>query len=470
MVDISRDTFADPGVERLVLSLMLKEPDLLIDVSAKLVEKDFLSSSHRTLYSILSSLYNEGVKSFDIMGVVGEAQKRGVMDLIGGPEYVDALMHNPVNRDNFPVYLTKVLDCSTKYRLYQEATFIQENILSNLGHSEDKLPAEELLAQSESRLLTVSMESRQIEDAEDIGVGLREFLEERASNPVSVQGLSTGIPLLDKAINGLMPSSLTVVAARQKGGKSTLMFNMAAHAAYFADVPQPILFIDTELSRQEFQTRVIAHLSGVPERVVTNGLFIDNPQYTENVWRACSIVEQGGLYHKYMPGFSMDSVKNMARKFYARNHIKAFFFDYIKVPEVSSREAMKEHQMLGNIATGLKDLAGQLNIPVVAAAQIKRGESTAPKTRFHDTDVADSDRIGRYCNNLLAIGTKSKKEIEEDGLTCGTHRLQILLARAGTPNYHGIDLHCELPTLTMREADHQSYMVSSFGDQGREDF
>jgi len=149
----------------------------------------------------------------------------------------------------------------------------------------------------------------------------------------------------------------------------------------------------------------------------------------------------------------------MARRYHAREGIGAMFFDYIKVPEIAGSETMKEHQLLGNISTGLKDLGGQLDIPVVAAAQIKRGDTTAPKTRFHDTDVADSDRIGRYCNNLLAIGQKSKKEIEEDGLSCGTHRLQVLLSRAGTPSYHGIDLHCDLPTLTMRQAEHQSYTV-----------
>ena len=135
------------------------------------------------------------------------------------------------------------------------------------------------------------------------------------------------------------------------------------------------------------------------------------------------------------------------------------------MPEISHGDAMKEHQLLGNIATGLKDLAGQLSIPVVAAAQIKRGDGNTPKTRFYDSDVADSDRIGRYCNNLLTIAMKSKKEREEDGASCGTHRLQVLLARAGTPNYHGIDLHCNLPTITMRQAEHQSYQNTMFQEE-----
>jgi len=460
----SKDIFADKGSERMILSLALREPDTLIDVASKLQDLDFLTEHHRALYSVMKSLYEEGIKTFDLMGLANEADARGVLERIGGVDYIDALLVTPVNRHNLPIYLSRVLDCSTKYRLFQEADYIKEDILANLGASDDTIAAEDLVARSEARLLTVSMEALQVEDAENIGTDLRTFLEERARAPVSVLGLSTGVDLLDKAINGLTPGSLTVIAARAKAGKSTLLMNMAAHASFSLGVP--VLYIDTELSKQEVQMRTVAHLSGVPERLVTNGRFITNDMYTENVWRACAVVEGGELFHKYMPGFTMDAVKSMARKFHAREGIGAVFFDYIKMPESSGSGNMKEHQLLGNIATGLKDLAGQLNIPVVAAAQIKRGDATSPRTRFRDHDVADSDRIGRYCNNLLAIGQKSKKEIEEDGISCGTHRLQVLLARAGTPNYHGIDLYCDMPTLTMRQAEHQSYLVSAMQGGG----
>lgn len=460
MQETTQEKFADRGSERMILSCILRDPDLLIDVTAKLREQDFLSSNHRALYSVLHSLYEQGVKSFDLMAVINEAEEKGVTSLIGGPDYVDALSANPINVDNFGVYMSKVLDCSSKYRLYKEAEFIQEKVLSNLGSAESSLPAEDLLANAETRLLDISMESRQIEDAVDVGVGLEERLRELAEHPVSVLGLSSNIKLLDDAINGFTPGSLTVVAARQKGGKSTLLSGVASHIAYELGVP--ILYIDTEMLLNEMQTRLVSQLSQVPERLITNGNFIVEDKYAANVWRACETVEKGGFYHKYMPGFTMDAVKSMVRKFHARENIGAFFFDYIKLPEVNGAESFKEHQILGNIATGLKDLAGTLNIPVIAAAQIKRGDKTSPKTRFHDTDVADSDRIGRYCNNLLAIGRKSQKEVEEDGETCGTHRLQVLLSRSGAPNFHGIDLYCNFPTLTMCQAEHQSSGMGGF--------
>jgi len=455
----TKDKFADRGSERMVLSCVLNSPDLLIDVTTRLGERDFLSDNHRSLFAILTSLAGRGLKSFDLMAVVNEANDKGMLKLIGGAEYVDALTHNLVNPENIDVYVTKVLDCSTKYKLYRRTEQIQENILSNIGSSDDTETAELLIAKAETGILEVSMESKQVEDAINMGANIEEILRAKAESPVDVLGLETGIPLLDKSINGLTPGSLTVVAARQKGGKSTLLLNMATHIAYTMGVP--VLYIDTELSTAEVQMRTVSHMSQVPERLVTNGKYIENMSHTDNVWRAQALMQRGQFFHKYMPGFSMDAVKSMVRKYHAREGIGVFFFDYIKLPEVSGSDSFKEHQILGNISTGLKDLAGQLNIPVVAAAQIKRGDSSAPKTRFHDSDVADSDRIGRYCTNLLAVGQKSSKEIEEDGLTCGTHRLQVLLARSGTPNFYGIDIHCNLPTLTMTQAEHQAYLLAT---------
>ena len=317
-----KDKFTDRGSERMVLSCVLSNPDLLIDVNTRLGERDFLSDNHRALFAILSSLASRGVKSFDIMAVVNEANDKGMLKLIGGAEYVDALTLNTVNPENIDVYVTKVLDCSVKYKLYRRTQQIQENILSNVGTSDESETAELLIAKAETGILEVSMEAKQVEEAIDMGSNIEEVLKAKAEAPVDVLGLETSIELLDKSINGLTPGSLTVVAARQKGGKSTLLLNMATHIAYQMGVP--VLYIDTELSTAEVQMRTVSHMSQVPERLVTNGKYIENMSHTDNVWRAQALMQRGQFYHKYMPGFSMDAVKSMVRKYHAREGIGVF--------------------------------------------------------------------------------------------------------------------------------------------------
>lgn len=445
-----RDKFADKGIERAVLSSIIKYPDLIIDAEAKLEVNDFLSSYHRDLYSVLKSLYRSGASSFDLMTVVDLADKNGVLKDLGGPEYIKALMLGEFDPNNFKLYLSKLLRCSTRYKLFEEAARIQKDVLED---EEEDGPSSEIIARAEARLMRVSMETTKSEDAVNIASGLRDAVNAFVESPVPVRGLPTGIDLLDKAINGLSPGSLTVVAARAKVGKSTLLMNIAAHHAF--DLGMPVLYVDTEMPTRDVQTRLLAHLASVPERAIINGTFITNPDFCSRVEAAVCKIEQGQFFHRYYPGYSMEGLRSLVKKYHTRERIGSFFFDYIKVPEVDG-SSVKEHQLLGNVTAALKDVAGQLDIPVISAAQLKRSESGGDKSYHHDSDVADSDKILRYCNTLMALGRKTKKEVEEEGLDCGTHRVQILAARGGGATYKGIDLYSHLPTLTVTQALNQS--------------
>jgi hypothetical protein len=138
-------------------------------------------------------------------------------------------------------------------------------------------------------------------------------------------------------------------------------------------------------------------------------------------------------------------------------------FDYIKLPDSDLQHIgnVKEHQALGYLCVALKNLAGQLNIPVFTAAQI--GRLGANKGHITASEFADSDRILRYANTLLGLSAKTKKELhelsEEFGhdqvIRMGSHRLQILDTRAGGTNFTGLDINFRKKVLTMKEADVQ---------------
>lgn len=461
-----RAKFENQGNERAVLACILNNSDLLIDVAAKLEETDFISSHHRALYSVITSLAADGVTKFDLVTVVNAAIEKSVLELIGGEDYILALFSTNANRSNFELFVNKILDSSTKFRLYQETANIQDKILDNLGSSDETLTSAELLAQSETSILDVSMKAQRAEDAVNIGEGLVERVEELARNPVDVVGLTTGFKLLDEALNGLIPGTLTVVAARAKQGKSTFLMNIASHISYKKQLP--ILYIDTEMMTGAVQMRLLSHLSRVNERDILTGKFAENQINVEAIDRACRVINRGKFYHRYYPGFTIDGLKSLVRKYKVRENIGALFFDYIKLPEATNLNAAKEYQVLGYLTSALKDLAGQLEIPAITAAQIKR-EDTG-KSKYNDGSVADSDRILRYCDTLLAIARKTTEEMEKDGRDCGTHRVQVLAARGGGASYHGIDLACNFPKLTFTQALLQSRGVMNFSENGPSEF
>lgn len=459
-----KSKFEDASSERAVIACILQDPELLVEAQAKLEEADFLTKHNKAIYSVISLLSSQGAVSFDLMTVIDFLEKNSMLASIG-ESYLSALFEMEVDVRNFHIYIGFVLDCSTKFKLFKQAEFIQNEIIQNLGHAEGKLDSQSLIASAESRVLDISMQMKGVEEAIDFSTNLRERIKHFAENPVEIRGLTSNIPLLDKALNGFSPGSLTIVAGQKKAGKSLVLLNIAAHMSYTLGIP--VLYIDTEMSTGEQQTRALSHLSAVPERKILNGSFSSDQKFCERIEKACSRIENGLLLHKYYPGYTVEGLKSLVRKYRARHGIEIFIFDYIKVPESGFNGSLQEHQLLGNVTIALKDLAGQLNIPGIAAAQIRRSETGAPKTRYHESDVADSDKIGRYCSNLLAWGRKSPKEVEEDGMDCGTHRLQILLARAGGTLFNGIDMDCHLPTLTVRQAFNQSNGIPDFDGDGK---
>jgi hypothetical protein len=232
-----------------------------------------------------------------------------------------------------------------------------------------------------------------------------------------MSGLSTGYPILDKQIDGMINGTLLVIAARKKMGKSALLSNIALHVAYNLKIP--VLYVDTELSFKEWRTRSLASMSGVKERAIKHGGFSDRDY--SYLKKATTLMKKGKLFHEYMPGYSVDKLVALYKKYKHKEKIGLIVFDYLKEPDSASVDRQrKEYQLLGDVTTKLKDLAGQLDIPALTAVQLNR-----------DNDIADSDRIARYADVICVWGNRTPEEMDSGGVDCGTHKLIIKDTRRG---------------------------------------
>lgn len=447
--------FSKPSSERSVISICLQNINSYIEARSKLSASDFLSADNRAVYVAMDVLYNTGITEFDLPSVVSVSQDMDILEDVGGYAYIDALFCSKVSKANLGVYINQILDASLKYKLERDLLEKAE-LVYNSGNLQD-VSAASVLSKVENSILSLSFDTLKVEDGKQISQGLRDRLKEFESSPTTVRGLKSGFGRLDRLINGFSPGTLSVVAARAKTGKSALLLNWATHMCLYEHAP--VLYIDTEMSTEEVQTRQLSLISGVPERVILNGLYINNNTQSEAVYYALGIMEKMKYFHKYMPGYSIEDVKSMVRKYKAKENIGAFIFDYVKMVELGS--SYNESQLLGVISASLKDLAGILGIPCITAVQLKR--DSHQKSKVGSDEVGDSDKVLRYCNLLMALTQKTKKEIDEDGRDCGTHRLQILDNRGGVSLYNGIDLEFVKPILTIKEAKVQS--TASFIEQ-----
>lgn len=428
--------FCDEVAERYVLNEALNDINYYYTLTTKLTKSDFLDPRHGFVFSALKILIEKyDVSAFDFFEVERQLEAMSATDMVDA-KYLEVLYNFKGSSENFENNINKVLEASAKYRLFRSLNNTSVEILEDLGPN--KKNTADFIGKVQTSILEVSTKSKSIHEPINVCEDIFDYVEERRKNDVDMSGLSTGYPILDTQIDGLIPGTLFVVAARKKMGKSAFLTNMAGHIAL--TLGKPVLYVDTEMTFPEWRNRLIACAAGVPERVVKRGGY-DDETYSR-IMRALKHFEGKKFFHEYMPGYSIDKITALYKKYKIKENISAAFFDYIKEPESSSINAQrKEYQVLGDVATRLKDLAGDLNIPFITAIQLNR-----------QGDIADSDRVARYGDVISFWMTQDKEKLESTQKRCGSYKLVIKDSRrGGGTNEDGIGFYFWKEMLRIRE-------------------
>jgi replicative DNA helicase len=444
-----KEMFYKPGDERAVLSYCFKDIDYFYSMTSKISEEDFLDDSHQLLFVILKELANSGVNKFDLSMVVNKSQSLDVLELIGGVGYLQSVVNMPISDENFEIYLENVMESSIKYKTYsslqKHLSFIEKNAQTGKNSSD-------LISGIENNILDLSSNSLLNEDPKVFGDDIDKFIESRKDKKTVMTGISTGYPVLDKQIDGMIPGTLMVVAARKKMGKSTFLTNIGLYNAYIARVPT--LYIDTEMTYVEWQTRALAVITGIKERGIKHGGW--NKVQLDKLNKAKELLKKGKIFHKYMPGYSVDKIVSLCKKYKVKENIGLIIFDYLKEPDLSTvGEGRKEYQILGDVTTKLKDLSGILDVPALTAVQLNR-----------QNNIADSDRIARYGDIVSYWGLRTEDEKKAGGAECGQYKLVIKDTRRGgsTPE-EGIGYRFHKTRLTIHEVPaHDQYFMQDVGE------
>lgn len=436
MSEQAKAMFCRPSDERALLAYGFRSLDNFYDLISKVDSKDFLDNDHRNIITVMSLLANGGVKAFDLPMMLDLA---GQLEVKFDLNYLHSIKDMAVSEANFAIYSQNVLEASTKYTLYSH---LHSHLKVLEDNSQQGIDSAELIGRVENAILDLSTASKAIREPINMCEGLREELIERMNHPVETLGISTGFTCLNKYIDGLVPGTLNVVAARPKMGKSTFLSAIARHVAFQEGVPT--LYIDTEMGFKQWRDRQVAAMSNMEERLIKHGKY-DKAQFEEIIKKCVDIVEKRKLYHEYMPGYTVDKIVALYKKYKMKHNIGLMVFDYIKEPDSSSIERQrKEYQILGDVTTKLKDLAGELEIPCLTAVQINR-EGT----------VADSDRIARYADIIMEWMFRTEDELDAhaDG-KAGQYKLVIReTRRGGSTGEKGIGYHFFRKKLIVREAD-----------------
>jgi len=419
----------DVAAERAVLaSFFAFGLDAFDDVSDLLCPSSFTDETGQVVYRCAEQHFRSGGKALDLPSLLSSASSLKLSDHLASDEqkrYVGAIARFPAKRENVRKLARKLRRLQMAREL---ACGLREASLSLEACTGDE-GVDRILALAEGPAADVI--SRMSESHSDVGLigeGAEEYVDFLADNPRDMVGVSTGMPHYDLAIGGgLQENSLDVIAARAKIGKSQIVDNVAKHIAGKLGVH--VLNIDTEMSKTQHWNRVLANMTGIPVNDIKTGRFAKNGD-REKVKEAARRLKAMPYSYSCVIGLEFEEVLSKIRRWLRKAPRPAVvIFDYIKMMSADFvKGGLAEHQALGFIVSGLKNLMGTERAACLCFAQVNREGIDR-----EDTDIiAGSDRILHYCTSLTLYKKKTaeeRSEYPEDNRY--THKLVPLASREG---------------------------------------
>lgn len=445
----------NPNSERSLLSLCLNNADLLVEVeSNEVYSQHFTIPAHRHIFTAMMYLYSKGTKPspLSIMEVITDKKAKEEIENFGGLSYIEDMSLMEIDKSNLKIFCAKIKQTYARKELYDVCETAKNFMLSD---ESEKLNPSELVGQIENKLTEIANSAINETSVYKMGTDLQQRLEERAKQPTLVAGLQVGWTVFDRLTNGGQAGDLIIVCARAKMGKSVILTNWAKTFAIEDELP--VLYIDTEMTSEEQEDRLVSMITQIPVQEIVTGLFAvdtENGTAQEKIQKIKNAVQQiknAPYYHVYMPNFSAEKVTALAKQYKAKFNIQALFMDYIKIPasQGNSLQQIKEYQALGFFTSTLKDIAGTLKIPVYSAVQENRNDEKG--TEKGAGNVAGSDRILQLATKLMFLYAKTEEQIERDSTLLGNRQLKIAYQRNGESDCQPINLQFDNQVVTIRE-------------------
>lgn len=396
--------------EMSLLGAVLIDEETLADVTEHVKAKDFYDKRHAIIYDAMMRLYEKN-KPVDLLTLTDELRRKKEIDEIGGSAYLTELTNYVPTAAHAESYAEIVAQKAVRRRLIKASGDISE-----LGYDEETT-TQELLQQAEAELFAVSDQSlkQDLTSLESILTESFDRLEELHRNKGSLRGIRTGYRDLDNMTAGLQRSDLIILAARPAMGKTTLVTNLAYNVATIAK--QPVLFFSLEMSKEQLVDRMLADASGVDSWNIRTGNLSDDD--FSKLSEAMGEMAEAPIYIDDTPGLSVLEMRTKARRAAHEQPLGLVIIDYLQLMQGSGRHDGNRVQEVSEISRGLKLIARELNVPVIALSQLSRTvESRSPQIP-QLADLRESGSIEQDADIVMFIYREAyyNPETERENLT-----------------------------------------------------
>lgn len=409
-----------------MIGSMMLSKNAISEVYRLLLPSDFYDPSHELIFNVIMDLYAAGSPA-DAITVGAELEKRGSLTKVGGPSYLHLLVHSVPTAANVSYYAQIVRDQATLRGLVEAGTRITQ-----MGYALDAGDAQDLINAAHAELDRVS-EKRTSEDYKPLEelIGLvKDEIENTEEDPSTVK---TGFTDLDKETQGLRPGQMIIVAARPGMGKSTFALDVCRYAAI--QKQQTAVIFSLEMSYSEIIKRLISAEATVPLSVINAGVSKSAGAHSESQWdniaSATTRMFNKPLFIDDSPNLTMPDIRAKCRRLKQSNNLAIAVVDYLQLMQ-SYRRVDSRQQEVSEISRSLKLLAKELEIPIIAVAQLNRGPETRTDKKPMMSDLRESGSLEQDADMVLLLHRPEAYNAEERPGEADLHIAKHRNGRTGT--------------------------------------
>jgi replicative DNA helicase len=401
--------------ERCVLGSMLRDNAVIGDVLQIIREENFYADAHQKIFKGIVTLYDKG-HPVDLTLLADVLKEHKHIEDVGGYAYLAELWDVAPTAANAEYYARIVRDKAIVRNLIHASTEVLRDAYDQAQ------PADELLEGAERKILDIAQMgvtgqtytlSQALHEAYD------RIDKRNQRDQMSISGLSTGFIDLDDKTAGLQNSELVIIAARPSVGKTAFSLNVVRHIA--VEENKPVFFVSLEQSRIELAERLLCNQARVDSHKLRKGHL--SAEDMDKLMQAGETLRTAKLFIDDSPGQGMLRIAANARRLKLRHKIAVVVIDYLQLIEPDNRRDSRQEQV-ANISRRLKFLARELQIPVVALAQVNRSSEDRQDHRPRLADLRESGSIEQDADTVMLL---HRPEMYEPGQHEGT--VEVLIAK-----------------------------------------
>lgn len=409
----------DTLAEQAILGSMLSDKDAVQKALEVLKPEDFYREDNKEIFAAMQDIYTVG-KDVDIITVGEQLKLRGTLERVGGTQNLATLIDNVPTTSNVSRYVEIVEQKAIARRIIQ----VNKDILDAAFKQEEDVDA--LLEQAEKNIFDVAQNrnSKDYASMKEILINTLDNIEKMQNSKSRLSGMESGFYKLDDKISGLNNSDLIIVAARPAMGKSAFVLNIATYVAMHNQVP--VMIFNLEMSKEQLATRIISGDAEVDNKKIANG-DLGADEYVK-VAESMNRLAGTKIFIDDSSVLSPSEIRAKCRKAKLEQNIGLIVVDYLQLMESKNASGSRQ-QEISEISRGLKILAKELDVPVIALSQLSRATEARADHKPMLSDLRESGSIEQDADIVLFI----HRDDYYDKETENKNKAEIIVAK----NRHG---------------------------------